>query len=111
MAEASFNPYSLLESNDPGDVIGKANSKKGASDDNKKAAAGPWAPVSKAMAVSTPAKKKKNKNKPASSATNQNQQANGKGPAGKQNGAGGAKNQHKGAQGEATTTTGVSERR
>ncbi|KAF8704200.1 hypothetical protein HU200_031696 [Digitaria exilis] len=89
MAEASFNPYSVLDSNDPGDVIGKATSKKGAASANQKPAAGPWAPASKAMAASTPAKKKKSEKKPASAATNKNQQANGKGS---KNGAnGGAK--------------------
>ncbi|RCV34414.1 hypothetical protein SEVIR_7G166900v4 [Setaria viridis] len=108
-AMASFNPWTLLDSNDPGDVIGKAKSKEDKAASKKPAAAeGPWAPASKAMAASTPAKKKKNKKKkPAAAAANQ---ANGKGPAGKQNGAGkqGSKN---GAKSQQATATGVTERR
>ena len=83
---ASFNPWTVLDTNDPGDVVGKAKSKEDAAVAKKPAAVGPWAPASKAMEASTPAKKKKNKKKnPAAAAASQ---ANGKGPAGKQNGAG-----------------------
>ena len=103
MAATGFNPWTALDSNDPGDVVGKAKSKEDAAVAKKPAARGPWAPASKAMEASTPAKKKKNKKKnPAAVAASQ---ANGKGPAGKQNGAGkvgkngasgGAKNQQRG---------------
>ncbi|XP_062224833.1 uncharacterized protein LOC133923567 [Phragmites australis] len=68
---ASFNPWTLLDSNDPGDRIGEP-------------AAPAWV-SNKAMNSSTPAKKKKKKKKkPAASGD----PANGKaGPVGKQNGA------------------------
>ena len=86
MAATGFNPWTVLDSNDPGDVVGKAKSKEDAAVAKKPAARGPWAPASKAMEASTPAKKKKNKKKnPVAVAASQ---ANGKGPAGKQNGAG-----------------------
>ncbi|CAN6268451.1 unnamed protein product [Urochloa humidicola] len=105
---ASFNPWTLLDSNDPGDVIGKAKSKQDETTTKKPAASVPWAPASEAMEASTPAKKKnKNKKKPAAAAPNQAN--NGKGPAGKQNGAGkGSKN---GGASREVTATGVTERR
>ncbi|CAN6228740.1 unnamed protein product [Urochloa humidicola] len=102
----SFNPWTLLDRNDPGDVIGKAKSKQDETTTKKPV---PWAPASKAMEASTPAKKKKNKNKKKPTAAAPNQANNGKGPAGKQNGAGkGSKN---GGASREATSTGVSERR
>ena len=87
---ASFNPWTVLDSNDPGDVvIGKTKTKEDAAAGKKPAAAaGAWAPSSKAMEASTPATKKQYKKKlPAAAARDQ---ANKKGPGGaaKPNGAG-----------------------
>ncbi|TVU15323.1 hypothetical protein EJB05_38839, partial [Eragrostis curvula] len=84
---SSFNPWTLLDSEDPGDRIGKAKSKE---DEAKKTEPPSWKAPNRAMNTSTPAKKKKNKKKkkPAASTSNNNNPAgNGNGAAGKQNGA------------------------
>ncbi|CAN6235551.1 unnamed protein product [Urochloa humidicola] len=96
-AAASFNPWTLLDSNDPGDVIGKAKSKDDSAAAKKPAVAGPWAPASKAMEASTPAKKKKNNNKKKPAAAAANNQANGKGNVGNQNGGGKSTSKNGGA--------------
>ena len=54
MAATGFNPWTVLDTNDPGDVVGKAKSKEDAAVAKKAAAVGPWAPASKAMEASTP---------------------------------------------------------
>lgn len=77
---SSFNPWTVLDSNDPGDVIGKTKTKEDAAAGKKPAA---WVPSSKAMEKSTPAKKQHKKKSPAAATPNK------KGPgATKQNGAG-----------------------
>ncbi|PVH35542.1 hypothetical protein PAHAL_7G210600 [Panicum hallii] len=85
---ASFNPWTVLDSNDPDNVIGKAKSQEDAAVAKKPAAGGPWAPASRAMEASTPAKKKKDKKKKPAAAAASQANGNGRGPAGKQNGAG-----------------------
>lgn len=75
----SFNPWTVLDSNDPGDVVGKAKTKgkEDAAATKKPGAGSSWAAASKAMEASTPSKKSKKK-----------MPGSGNGPAAKQNGAG-----------------------
>ena len=69
---ASFNPWTVLDSNDPGDVIGKTKTKdKEDAATGKKPASGSWAPSSKAMEASTPAKKQYKKKLLAATARDQ----------------------------------------
>ncbi|KAL6903552.1 hypothetical protein ACP4OV_004365 [Aristida adscensionis] len=83
---ASFNPWTVLDSDDPGDVVGKAKPK---ANEDADAANKPAWKSNKAMNASTPAKKKKNKKKkPAAGSSGDHPAANDAGPgAGKQNGA------------------------
>jgi len=91
---ASFNPWTVLDSNDPGDVSGKTKTKdKEDAATGKKPASGSWAPSSKAMEASTPAKQQYKKKLPAAAARDQAKKKGPGGGAAKQNGAGkGAKN-------------------
>jgi hypothetical protein len=81
-ALASFNPWTLLDDEDPGDHIGKAKPKDDRANNPNVTT---WL-TNKAMNSSTPAKKKKDNKKKKPEAPSKTPANGNHGPAGKQNG-------------------------